>query len=144
MYDMCDMYDDEIRNRTRHCVRERVVGGATVVELHGEIDLLTAPHVSKRMDALTKDPRPELVLDLRGVTFIDCRGLSVLCRARNRALSRGGRVRLVVGNRRMLRLLRLTLLSEAFDVYPTLGDALPRTAEPVEPAGLDYAGTAAR
>ncbi|MET8247676.1 hypothetical protein ABZV31_26700 [Streptomyces sp. NPDC005202] len=32
---------------------ERLVGGTAVVELHGEIDILTAPPVSARIDALT-------------------------------------------------------------------------------------------
>ena len=42
--------------------------GATVVALHGEIDLLTATPLAERLDALTAHPNPDLVLDLRSVT----------------------------------------------------------------------------
>ncbi|AOR37593.1 hypothetical protein BFF78_38555 [Streptomyces fodineus] len=103
----------------------RVVGGATVVALRGEIDLLTAPALSERLDTLTAHPHPELVLDLRLVRFIDCAGLGVLCRARNRALARQGRLRLVsesVGFRRML---QVTGLSDVFEMHTRLPHPLP-------------------
>ncbi|WP_333778265.1 STAS domain-containing protein [Streptomyces sp. IBSBF 3136] len=101
-------------------------GGATVVPLHGEIDVLTAPALSERLDALTARPRPDLVLDLRPVAFIDCTGLGVLCRARNRVLAERGRLRLVADSSSVLRVLRVTGLSDVFEVIPRL----PRHAEP--------------
>lgn len=113
--------------RSASCLRERVVGSATVVELRGEIDIQTAPLVSARLDALTAGPSPELVLDLRSVTFIDCSGLAALCRARTRVLSRCGRLRLVSGSPRLMRILRLTNLAHAFDVHSRLPDDLLRT-----------------
>ncbi|MFP3989758.1 STAS domain-containing protein [Streptomyces sp. E11-3] len=106
-------------------LREHVVGGATVVALYGEIDILTAPPISARLDVLTAGPQPELVLDLRTVAFMDCRGLALLCRARNRVQTRGGRIRLVVDNPHVLRLLRRAELGQAFDLYPSLLGALP-------------------
>ncbi|WP_425579028.1 STAS domain-containing protein [Streptomyces echinatus] len=57
-------------------------GGAIIVSVHGEMDAVTAPTLIERFDALTAHPHPDLVLDLRSVTFIDCAGLGVLCRAR--------------------------------------------------------------
>ncbi|WP_225823857.1 STAS domain-containing protein [Streptomyces naphthomycinicus] len=91
-------------------------GGATVVCLHGEIDLLSVPALSERLDALTARPRPDLVLDLRPVTFIDCVGLGILCRARNRILARQGRLRLVADSAGFRRLLRTTGLLDVFEV----------------------------
>jgi anti-sigma B factor antagonist len=97
-----------------------VAGGATVVSLHGEIDVLTAPTVSQHLDALTAHPNPDLVLDLRLVTFIDCTGLGVLCRARNRALARYGRLRLVTESPGFWRMLRVTGLGHVFEVHERL------------------------
>jgi len=99
---------------------ERTDGGTTVVELRGEVDLLTAPLISARLDMLTAGPHPDLVLDLRPVTFIDCAGLGVLCRARNRALARHGRLSLVTECTQLLRLLRHAGLADVFDVRPDL------------------------
>ncbi|MGW2741172.1 STAS domain-containing protein [Streptomyces sp. NPDC001450] len=91
---------------------------AVLVPLQGEIDLVTVTTLSQRLDALTAHPRPDLVLDLRPVAFIDCAGLGVLCRTRNRALARQGRLRLVADSPGFLRLLRTTGLSGVFEVLP--------------------------
>jgi anti-sigma B factor antagonist len=88
------------------------------VALQGEIDILTVPALAAHLDTLTADPCPDLVLDLRTVAFIDCAGLGVLCRARNRARARHGRLRLVTDSARFLRILRRTGLTGAFDIHP--------------------------
>ncbi|MEV6945189.1 STAS domain-containing protein [Streptomyces sp. NPDC051172] len=110
----------EIRTGPAPCHTERVIGGTTVVEMRGEIDMLTATPLLARLDTLTAGPRPHLVLDLRPVTFIDCSGLRLLCRARNRVLARQGRLRLVTDNGRHLRVLRLALLADVFEILPDL------------------------
>ena len=103
---------------------ERVIAGTTVVALRGEIDLLTAQPLSARLDPLTGGPRPDLVLDLRSVSFIDCAGLGVLCRARNRTTARGGRLRFVTGDTGFLRILRHAQLGGVFEIHPRLSNAL--------------------
>lgn len=108
--------------------RRWVTGGTTVLELRGELDILAATSFSAEFDALAREPELDLVVDLRAVTFADCSGLALLCRIRNRVLAGGGRVRLVVGDPRMLRILRLTRLSEAFEV---IDRPLPRPRVPV-------------
>ncbi|MER6185947.1 STAS domain-containing protein, partial [Streptomyces sp. NPDC001652] len=82
-------------NQNWHTPRptERVISATTVVELRGEIDILTTPPLSARLDTLTAGPHPDLLLDLRRVSFIDCSGLRVLCRASTRVLARHGRHR---------------------------------------------------
>ncbi|MGW3206069.1 STAS domain-containing protein [Streptomyces sp. NPDC001135] len=114
----------------RHTAREVVVAhgvadGTTFVSLRGEIDVLTASTLAERLDALTAGSRPDLVLDLRLVTFIDCTGLGVLCRARNRTLARRGRLRLVTESAGFRRMLRATGLGGVFEVHPRLPLPLP-------------------
>jgi len=101
-----------------------VVADRTVVALRGEIDLLSVPSVSERLDLLTAAHRPDMVLDLREVTFIDCSGLGLLCRARNRVTARHGRLRLVTDSPGFLRLLRPLGLVGVFEMYARLSDAL--------------------
>ncbi|MGV9233220.1 STAS domain-containing protein [Streptomyces nigra] len=101
----------------------------TVVALRGEIDLGTATPLTMRLDALTSGPSPDLVLDLRGVTFIDCAGLGVLCRVRNRVEARAGRLRLVSDSARFRGMLRLVDLDEAFEIAAGLPDV---TSRPVD------------
>jgi len=103
---------------------ERVIAGTTVMELRGEIDLLTGQPLSARLDTLSAPPCPDLVLDLRALSFIDCAGLGVLCRARSRVVARGGRLRLVTGKAGFLRILRLARLSDVFEIHTRLSSAL--------------------
>ncbi|WP_217184754.1 STAS domain-containing protein [Streptomyces sp. AC495_CC817] len=107
----------------------RAADGSTVVTLHGELDLLAVPALSAALDALTSVSRPDLVLDLRSVSFVDCSGLGVLCRAKSRIRARHGRLRLVTRAGAFRRLLRCTGLSDAFEVHPDLpellGDGVP-------------------
>lgn len=117
---------------------ERVIAGTTVMELHGEIDLLTGHPLSTRLDALTAVPCPDLVLDLRALSFIDCAGLGVLCRAQNRIAARGGRLRLVTGRTGFLRILRHAQLGGVFEIHARLANALaagPESGDPSAAAG---------
>ncbi|GAA2353229.1 STAS domain-containing protein [Streptomyces cuspidosporus] len=110
-------------------VRVRVLGGVTVAEITGELDILAAARISARLDSLARPARPNLVLDLRMVTFLDCSGVSLLCRLRNRVLERGGRLRLVIVDPRFLRLLRMVRLEDAFEVVDDLALAVARSGE---------------
>ncbi|MEU8567002.1 STAS domain-containing protein [Streptomyces pathocidini] len=114
----------EAAPRARDEIREREVGGRTVVELRGEVDMLNSPRIKDRIDRLTDRPGTELVLDLRELRFIDCSGISMLCRARNRTAERDGRLAVVVGDPCVPRMLRLTRLTGAFDLHDNLDTAL--------------------
>lgn len=119
------MFDD----RPAFGVRIRVLGGLTVAELSGELDIFAAARISARLESLVHVERPDLLLDLRPVTFLDCAGLSLLCRLRNRVLDRDGRLRLVIGNPRLLRVLRMVRLADAFEILDDLAPVVLRPEE---------------
>ncbi|MGX4694039.1 STAS domain-containing protein [Streptomyces sp. JNUCC 63] len=62
-------------------------------------------------------------MDLRPAAFIDCAGLGLPCRARNRVAARGGRLRLVSGSASFRRILRRTGLDGFFVLLPEFGTA---------------------
>ncbi|MFG2226650.1 STAS domain-containing protein [Streptomyces sp. NPDC048644] len=109
---------DEDHNTRGFLGRTYTVGSTTVVELRGELDVLAAWTLSDRLDDFTGTRRPDLILDLRAVTFIDCSGLSLLCRARHRTRAKAGRLRLtgVATGDSVMRLLAMTGLTGSFDV----------------------------
>ncbi|ARF54045.1 STAS domain-containing protein [Streptomyces gilvosporeus] len=96
----------------------REAGGTLVLELRGEWDILAASEAAGRLDALTEGRRTDLVLDVRAVTFMDCAGLGLLCRAQHRTRERGGRLRLtgVEDGGWVARLLRMAVLTEEFEI----------------------------
>lgn len=111
----------------------RWAGPFTVVEVSGEIDMATADFVAEHLDAATAPPEPDVLVDLRGVTFFDCSGLRVLCRAEARARERGGRLRIVSDLPRMRRLLRAAGLLNRFPPLPELPPARRRGNESPPP-----------
>ncbi|MEU7318879.1 STAS domain-containing protein [Streptomyces sp. NPDC007083] len=105
-------------------VLTRAERGRSVVELHGEIDLAVVLATTPRLYALTAAPAPQLVADLRPVTFIDCSGLALLVDIRARVLASGGAFTLVCADPRVLRLLRITGLEDVLVPVPA-PEALP-------------------
>ncbi|MBC9719080.1 anti-sigma factor antagonist [Streptomyces sp. TRM66268-LWL] len=108
----------ELRDHPVFSCSEHTVCDTTVVEVRGALDILTIPSLNALVDRLTAaTDRPDLVLDLRAVSFIDCSGLGALCRARTRVNSRQGRLLLVSADAWFLRILRCTGLARSFDVH---------------------------
>ncbi|MFJ4621762.1 anti-sigma factor antagonist [Streptomyces sp. NPDC088812] len=98
--------------------------GYTVLEFHGEIDIVAAAEIAPHLDHATAGPSPRIVLDLGAIDFFDCSGLRLLYRARGRALAHGGHVHLVCTHPLALRVLRATGLSRLLPPAPTLDAAL--------------------
>ncbi|WP_320784796.1 STAS domain-containing protein [Streptomyces sp. CRN 30] len=105
-------------------LRVHETAGRTVVQLIGEIDFAVVLRVTAPLDTLTAGPRPDLVIDLGPVDFLDCSGLGLLCRVRRRTEERGGRLTLVCTDPGVLKLLRIVKLRTVFHVVDALDDAL--------------------
>jgi anti-sigma B factor antagonist len=89
-------------------VSAQVEDAESVVHVSGELDLSTAGHLRELLSGLIRAGTPQLVLDLSGVTFMDCTGLGVLIRAREASTVRGGGLLLVGVPGRVRALLALT------------------------------------
>jgi len=85
----------------------------SVVRIVGEIDLDTAPRLRRVLERAVPDSSGDLLVDLSGVTFMDCSGLAPLLEAKNRLKSR---LTLHGVPQRVLELLRLTDLQAVFGV----------------------------
>lgn len=116
------------------CGRVYRRNGRTVVALRDEIDIATAALIAPALDGATADGSPYVVIDLTEVSFLDCSGLTLLCRARRRALDRDGRFWLVCGCPRILRLLRAGRLHDLFRPVATPDEAF-RTDGSAGPSG---------
>jgi anti-anti-sigma factor len=73
-------------------VHHTTVGGHPVLDVRGELDLLTAPRLAEEVDAALAARPALLALDLTGTTFLDSSGARQLARAARTA----GRVGTVV------------------------------------------------
>ncbi|KJY42538.1 hypothetical protein VR41_07500 [Streptomyces sp. NRRL B-1568] len=109
-------------------LRERVVRGAVVVELTGEIDILAEQRLAPLLEVLAGRCREVLVIDLRHVTFIDASGVRLLLRARDRVARGGGRLRVVRGGAAVAKVIRIAGVEPAFtwlDGFPVALGGVP-------------------
>ncbi|HYQ64556.1 STAS domain-containing protein [Actinophytocola sp.] len=93
---------------------------SVVVRAVGEVDMLTAPRLSRQLDlaeAIVVPPAP-VVLDLTGLTFLASAGLSLLLAHDKRCTELGSSLAIVPGGRAVTRPLKLTGLDKLLTVTP--------------------------
>ena len=90
-------------------------GPPPVVAICGEVDIQSSPELREELLRVIRRRGPQLIIDLGGVTFLDCAGLNVLLATRRRAELEGGWVRLVRVPPQPRRMLSLLHLDRAFE-----------------------------
>ena len=90
--------------------------GSTRIELTGELDIATAPDLEQALETPLAAGAEDIVLDLRGVTFIDSSGLRVVLVASRSAASEGRRLIVVPGDGQVLRVIRLAQVEDRLDL----------------------------
>jgi anti-sigma B factor antagonist len=99
-----------------------VEGVAAVVNLKGELDIAAAPALTKALDELaTRDIR-SVVLDLRGLDFIDSSGLRAILRADALARDNGHELLLVRGTEAVQRVFELTRMDGRLNMLSAPGE----------------------
>lgn len=76
---------------------DRAVEATTVLELFGEIDIEAQLVLGPAVQRIVDRKAPEVVVDLRPVTFMDAGGLRLLGEVQDGVAARGGTLRLVRG-----------------------------------------------
>lgn len=99
---------------TEFSLNARRRNGDTVITISGEIDITSRWALRAEMLRALHPPEPRILLELSGVTFLDCAGLSALLEARRWAELRGGSLHLIAVSRPVHRVITLTGLQNAF------------------------------
>lgn len=94
-------------------VRNR--GSGRVLELAGELDLATVERLDAELLQTPPDGSRILVVDLRGLTFMDSTGLKSMLQAEQLHRARGVRLVLVRGERPIQRVFEVSGLEEHFE-----------------------------
>lgn len=104
-------------------IEQRTDGFATVVAVHGELDVHTAPLLSSALEGALA-PGGALVVDCSGVPFMDSTGLSVFVAARNQSVSLGSRMGIVVTEPAVRKVFAITGLDAVMGIHDSLDEAL--------------------
>ncbi|MGI8972884.1 MAG: STAS domain-containing protein [Gaiella sp.] len=118
-----DLEDDE--PQTGFAVEAETISPTTsLVVLHGQADLHTAPELRDKVAAAIDEGAQNLVIDLTDATFIDSMTLGVLLGAVKRLRPTGGQMRIVVSSSSIRRIFEITLLDRVFTLCETRDAAL--------------------
>jgi anti-anti-sigma factor len=112
-------------------VQNTTVRGFPVLEVRGELDLLTAPALAAQVDQALADRPALLAIDLTGTTFIDSSGARQLARTARAAGRVGTAVQVVcpLDNRPVRLVIDLLDLSALVPVLPS-PDLIGRDGRP--------------
>jgi anti-sigma B factor antagonist len=88
----------------------------TRVVLVGELDIANAPRLESELEGVETDSPATVVLDLRGVEFIDSTGLRAVIAANERAKEAGVRLVVVRGSTAVERLFSVTQIDQRLEV----------------------------
>jgi anti-sigma B factor antagonist len=86
-------------------------GAQTVLALAGDLDVYTATHLRERLVDLIADTRPDLVIDLAELVFVDSTGLGTLVDGMKRVRQAGGTMALRSPTPSVQRVIDITGLS---------------------------------
>ena len=98
--------------------------GIEVIDVQGEIDMYTAPRLRELLIDLVSKGSYHLVVNLDKVGFLDSTGLGVLVGGLKRVRAHDGSLELVCTQQPILKIFRITGLTEVFDVYETVDQAI--------------------
>jgi anti-sigma B factor antagonist len=101
-------------------------GDFVLVALSGELDISTGLRLQESLERIAEEKPERIVIDLRGLQFMDSTGLRILIGADARAREEGRHVALVRGNDMVQRVLQVTRLDEQLEIVD--GSALSRAA----------------
>jgi anti-sigma B factor antagonist len=94
-------------------------GERVVLRLDGELDLASVPLLEREVELATLDDTASIVLDLRGLEFLDSTGLRTILLLDKRSSERGQTFALVRGSEQVQRLMSMTRVDEHLKIIAT-------------------------
>ncbi|MFH0246053.1 STAS domain-containing protein [Streptomyces sp. HK10] len=106
----------------------RTDGPHTLVTVTGSLEVHEGPPLRKRLWTLVEQESGDLILDMRGVDFIDATGLGALVGTVKKVRPQPDRSVRIVPSDHVRKVLRLTSLTKVFPIHETPDEALTAAA----------------
>ncbi|OGP63978.1 MAG: hypothetical protein A2169_12885 [Deltaproteobacteria bacterium RBG_13_47_9] len=98
--------------------------GMKVIALSGEIDMYSSPALREELMGLVHEKVTPLLVDLKGVTYIDSSGIAVFVEGLKKMMPYGGRLKLIGLLESVREIFSFSKLDRVFEIYGSLEDAL--------------------
>ncbi len=109
---------------TQLSIETRIQPGGVLLTLNGELDMASAGQLEREIASVGDSEPHAIVLDLRGLDFIDSTGLRTLITEHERSHANGRKFALVQGSRQVDRLMSITRVSEHLQFVSSPEDVL--------------------
>ena len=93
-------------------------GGATLLRPRGEVDVVTAPKLAARLDAILRGRKGDVIIDLSDTEFLDSAGLHALLVAQRRLARRSRGLRVICEPGPVRHVIELARLAETLGLSP--------------------------
>ena len=101
--------------------------GIEVIDVAGTIDIDTAPRLRELLIDLVSANSYQVIVNLERVEFLDSTGLGVLVGGLKRVRAHDGSLDLVCTQERILKIFRITGLTNVFAIHDTVDQAIAPT-----------------
>jgi anti-sigma B factor antagonist len=98
--------------------------GIEVIDVRGQIDIYTAPRLRELLIDLVSKNNYQLIVNMDKVEFLDSTGLGVLVGGLKRVRAHDGSLDLVCTQERILKIFRITGLTQVFGIHETVNQAI--------------------
>ena len=98
--------------------------GIAVIDVEGTIDISTAPRLRELLIDLVSTDNCQLIVNMDKVEFLDSTGLGVLVGGLKRVRAHDGSLDLACTRERILKLFRITGLTNVFGIHQTVNQAI--------------------
>ncbi len=102
-------------------------GRIPIIDVDGEIDHYVVPELESKIMAFINEGHASVILDFSDVSYIDSAGVALIILSIQKSGPLGGKVGLVVTNKNVIKILEIvgiTKLAEAFSLYASVDEAL--------------------
>lgn len=107
-------------------------GRIPIIDVDGEIDHYAVPELEGKIMAFIEEGHASIILDFSDVSYIDSAGVALIILSIQKSGPLGGKVGLIVTNQNVLKILDIvgiTKLAEAFSLYASVDEALADMSE---------------
>lgn len=98
--------------------------GVLVIAPQGELDVSNSPELKELIEAEIENGRRNMVIDLKGVEYMDSSGLGVLVTGLKAMRRHRGSLKLAQVTGSVQKIFQLTRLSRFFEIYDTVEEAM--------------------
>jgi len=98
--------------------------GKKIIALSGEIDMYSSPLLREKLLNLIKRKVPILIVDFKGVSYIDSSGIATFVEGLKGMKSYGGRLQFFGIPQGIMEIFSFSKLDRVFEIYGNIDDAI--------------------